>query len=169
MEKEIKIVPPEEIQGNELRIICPPGMEIDKENSTFDCIKFKPVAEKWRDNGNATVSGFYIDNHSHIYCNRGKNATYNYNLFATNKQARSALAMAQISQIMANDERFGGVVTDEEWKDTTLKFVINRVRNTINKSAFANSHEFLSFHTQEQRDLFLMENEDLVKGYLMID
>ena len=30
MEKEIKITPPE-------------GFEIDQENSTFECIKFKPI------------------------------------------------------------------------------------------------------------------------------
>lgn len=36
------------------------------------------------------------------------------------------------------------------------------------QGAFGVDH-FLSFHTQEQRDLFLKENEDLVKDYLMID
>lgn len=78
--------------------------------------------------------------------------------------------MAQISQTMANDERFGGVITDEEWEDTTInKFVINRAKNTINKAAFTSSYEFLAFHTQEQCDLFLEENEDLVKNYLMIN
>ena len=35
--------------------------------------------------------------------------------------------MAQISQIMANDSRFGGVVTDEEWKNYGMgKYCINR-------------------------------------------
>jgi hypothetical protein len=33
MEKEIKITPPD-------------GYEIDKENSTFECIKFKPIITK---------------------------------------------------------------------------------------------------------------------------
>ena len=28
---------------------------------------------------------------------------------------------------------------------------------------------FLAFHTPEQRDLFLTENEDLVKDYLMLN
>ena len=28
---------------------------------------------------------------------------------------------------------------------------------------------FLAFHTPKQRDLFLKENEDLVRDYLMID
>ena len=30
--------------NNEIKINVPEGMEIDKENSTFECIKFKP---KW--------------------------------------------------------------------------------------------------------------------------
>lgn len=32
--------------------------------------------------------------------------------------------MAQISQIMANDKRFGGVVTDEEWADENIKNIV---------------------------------------------
>ena len=36
MEKELKIVPPE-------------GYEIDKENSTLECIKFKPLIKRWRE------------------------------------------------------------------------------------------------------------------------
>lgn len=155
--KEVKIVPPE-------------GYEIDKENSTLECIKFKPITKSWRDDYSKSIDGYVIDINSVIYkLNNVTNGSSNYNLFATKKQAKSALAMAQISQIMANDQRFGGVVSDEEWKDDTLKFVINRVRNTITKSDFANSYEFLSFHTREQRDLFIEENKDLIKDYLMIN
>ena len=158
------------MEAKEIKITPPEGFEIDQENSTFECIKFKPVTKRWRDDYSKLISGYVIDNNSIIYKRTNiTNGSSNYNLFATKKQAKSAFAMAQISQIMANDERFGGVVADEEWKDTTLKFVINRVRNTINKAAVECSHEFLSFHTQEQRDLFLEENKDLVKDYLMID
>ena len=31
------------------------------------------------------------------------------------------------------------------------------------------SYKFLAFHTKEQAELFLQENEDLVKDYYMID
>lgn len=157
MEKEIKITPPE-------------GYEIDKVNSTFDCIKFKPVAKRWRDNKDTIINGFYVDNFSYIYGNTGKNKYFNYNTFATKKQAKSALAMARISQIMANDERFGGVVTDEEFEDEDIWiYSINRNKNTIQMyQGTCGIDHFLSFHTPEQRDLFLKENEDLVKDYLMI-
>lgn len=157
-------------EERELNVIPPEGYEIDRENSTFECIKFKPIKKRWRDKDSAIIRGFYIYNDATICDYEGENEPCNYNVFATKKQAKSALAMAQISQTMANDERFGGVITDEEWEDTTInKFVINRVKNTINKAAFTSSYEFLAFHTQEQCDLFLEENEDLVKDYLMIN
>ena len=102
MEKELKIIPPD-------------GYEIDKENSTFDCIKFKPVVKRWRDRIEEMFVGYYIDVNCSIQkTGRCSNMEHNRNVFATKKQAKSALAMARISQIMANDERFGGVVTDEE-------------------------------------------------------
>lgn len=78
--------------------------------------------------------------------------------------------MARISQIMANDERFGGVVTDEEWDDRNMiKFAIERRKGHFNFMSYQNVYCLLAFHTSEQRDLFLKENEDLVKDYLMID
>ena len=156
MEKEIKIIPPD-------------GYEVDKENSTFDCIKFKLISSKrWRD-GNPDVSGWCINNH--YISGEFTNLIWKDNLdvFVTEKLAKSALAMAQISQIMANDERFGGVVTDEEWKDDTLKYVLVRKNEEISTEARLYTYTFLAFHTEEQRDLFLKENEDLVKDYLMID
>jgi len=158
--KEIKIVPPE-------------GYEIDRENSTFEYIKFKSISKRWKD-GNPFINGWILGGFNVLdYCSHYKNRWKegNLNVFATEKQAKSALAMAQISQIMANDKRFGGVVTDEEWEDTDLdKYVIlrNNMNTTCNGNACYN-YSFLAFHTQEQRDLFLKENEDLVKDYLMID
>ena len=159
--KEIKITPPE-------------GYEIDKEKSTFDCIKFKPIKKKrWRDDENIILTGCFIDSISIITKvlakNRCTNIGDNFNIFATEKQAKSALAMARISQIMANDERFGGVVTDKEWNNKiTCKYVIDRKFDVIIKSTYLSYYTFLAFHTEEQRDLFLEENEDLVRDYLML-
>lgn len=159
MEKEIKIIPLE-------------GYEIDRENSTFDCIKFKPIVKRWRGAYDSLVSGYVIWSDSNIRHWSNLNADdENINVFATEKQAKSALAMAQISQIMANDERFGGVVTDEEFEDEAIWiYSINRNRNKIAMyEGYYGIDHFLSFHTPEQRDLFLEENEDLVRDYLMLD
>lgn len=158
MEKEIKITPPE-------------GYEIDRKNSTFECIKFKPIKKKWRDEEYAKICGYFINvDASIIPVSQTSNIDVNHNIFATEKQAKSALAMAQISQIMANDERFGGIITDEEWKLSTItKYTIGRGDGKISKGCHNFLYSFLAFHTYEQRELFLKENEDLVKDYLMIN
>lgn len=151
--KEIKITPPE-------------GYEIDRENSTLDCIKFKPVAKRWRDSSHS-ITGFYINNGQRINPTV-VNHDIGDGIFATEKQAKSAFAMAQISQIMTNDERFGGVVTDKEWSISNVKYTIERFKNIYKPQSRLDAYSFLAFHTPEQRDLFIEENEDLIKDYLMI-
>lgn len=156
MEKEIKITPPE-------------GFEIDKENSTFDCIKFKPIVKRFRD-GYKEVHGYKLDNSCSGITSIDDVVTANdHVVFYNYKQAKSAKAMAIISQIMANDERFGGIITDEEWKlNTITKYTIGRGDGKISKGCHNFLYSFLAFHTYEQRELFLKENEDLVKEYLML-
>ena len=158
MEKEIKITPPE-------------GFEIDKEHSTFECIKFKPVTKRWRDRKNNLISGYYLKGGDvYSFNDYFHNWSGHHDVFATEKQARASLAMARISQIMANDERFGGPITDEEWNNSTMKkYCIIRFSNKPTSDIYNYLYHFLAFHTREQRDLFLEENEDLVKDYLMID
>lgn len=157
----------------ELKISVPEGYEIDKEKSTFEKIVFKKIEEKpWRYEEKKYINGYWIDADSYICPIHDKaNTCKNHNVFLTKKQAKSALAMAQISQIMANDKRFGGVVTDEEWNNIALpKFVIDKqYGNGIQIDRCFTINSFLAFHTSKQRDLFLEENEDLVKDYLMIE
>ena len=57
------------------------------------------------------MSGYFIGSDSIIYSyDNGILCKNSYNVFATKKQAKAALAMARISQIIANDERFGGLL-----------------------------------------------------------
>ena len=123
--------------------------------------------EKWRDDENANVNGYFIDNESHIVNHSSYNNNSNRNVFATEKQAKAALAMARISQIMANDKRFGGAITDEEW-NTDKKYIIMRIGTKLEIET-RYCYEYLAFHTIEQARLFLSENEDLVKDYYMLD
>jgi hypothetical protein len=155
----------------EMKIVIPEGYEIDKEKSSFEKIVFKKKElEKWRDNPTNKLTGYRIDNNSRITFILGfYNSSYNYNVFATVEQARSALAMARISQIMKNDKRFGGVVTNEEWLNDKGKFCIESYQGNIRFFTYWNNNRFLAFHTKEQRELFLQENKDLIKEYLMIE
>ncbi len=162
------------METKELKISVPEGYVIDKENSTFECIKFKKIEQKrWRDNKEANIVGYYINLDSKIVQIEKdgdyKNIKSNHDVFAAEKQAKSALAMAQISQIMANDKRFGGVVTDEEWNSDDWKYIIDRKYNDVCINRCISSYYFMAFHTEIQRNLFLKENEDLIKDYLMLD
>jgi hypothetical protein len=126
--------------------------------------------EYWSEDTSNTISGFEISPSARITeIDGAPNREAFYNVFATKSQAKSAKAMARISQILANDiEHFGGVVTDEEWDDDNLKYIIYRRNNNISIAATF-EYYFLAFHTMAQRDLFLKKYCDLVKDYLMID
>ena len=155
----------------ELKTDIPEGYEIDRENSTFECIKLKRISNRWRDTVDE-LQGFTIGNFGRIEATRmtGTKGCSEHGIFATEKIAKSALAMAQISQIMANDNRFGGVITDKEWEDgEVVKYAIRRSNNKIDVVKHWTHYYFLTFHTLEQCNLFLEENDDLVKDYLMID
>lgn len=140
----------------------------------FDLVIVEEIEgpERWAENQKAVGKGWYVDEDSeigwdyHAYLNNKDN----YRFFATEKQAMSALAMARISQLMKHDVRYGGVVTDEEWRaDYLLKYCIKRANDTIMYDTYSHSYQFLAFHTEKQRDLFLKENERLIKDYFMID
>ena len=135
-----------------------------------DTLTLSKIQKRWRDNEYKTISGYYTHVDSCItYSKDHNNTKENYNIFATEKQAKSALAMARISQIMANDKRFGGIVTDEEWgNNVPCYYVILKVRNILVITT-SYRYEYLGFHTMEQANLFLEENEDLVKDYYMMD
>lgn len=161
----------------EFTIRIPDGYEIDKKNSNSECIKFKPKGIKtWNDlyvaslNSNEVrVSGYRIDHYSNIYeANRRAIAgDHSRNLFLTEKEAKSSLAMSQISQLMPY---YGGSITDGEWEDSDIiKYAITRYEGTIVFSEAVCWFHFLAFHTEEQRDSFYKNNEQLVKDYLMID
>jgi hypothetical protein len=126
--------------------------------------------EYWSEDTSNTISGFEISSCARITeIDGAPNREAFYNVFATKKQAKSAKAMARISQIMANDKRFGGVVTDEEWEDDNIvKYVIERAKNGVLLNSTLYYYRFLTFHTAEQRGLFLEENEDLIRDYLML-
>jgi len=128
--------------------------------------------EFWSDKEDKQVKGWLINFESNIIFHTS--TPYNHRehkFFASKKQAKSALAMAMISQIMANDvEHFGGVITDKEWENSDeWKFVIYRMHNNISVKAVRANYQFLAFHTAAQRDLFLEKYRDLVKDYLCLD
>lgn len=131
--------------------------------------KKEPVTRTYQDliDNEAKIRGAYIGPDSKIFSIYDIASKHNMNIAASEKVAKSMLAMAMISQLMPY---YGGEVTDEEWYNINLlKHCITCRNNKVYKEGLGQLRVFLAFHTSEQRDEFLKYNEQLVKDYLMID
>ena len=159
--------------NNEIKIQVPEGfdgIDMEKSDLTKGIIVFKKKnSTPWRHREN-DIFGYYTAGAS-IHTANGQNTDEAMaDLFATEKQARSSQAMAQLSHIIKNDDRFGGPITDEEWNNPYIrKYVIIRKGNDIDTDWWNTYYHFLTFHTSEQRNLFMEENMDLIRQYYMLD
>jgi hypothetical protein len=161
------------MEQKEVKICVPDGYEIDEEKSTFEKIVFKKKPIKtWDDlvGINRPKESVYINDDSQIIGLGSDNSFWgdgDKNIFVDERHAKSALAMAQISQLIVY---YGGAITDEEWGDRDIKkYVIEKYNNKITLGGCSLIYFFLAFHTVWQRDEFFKNNEQLVKDYLMIE
>lgn len=149
--------------------MCPEGYEVQVIKSEE---KKEPIIRTYQDliDNNIKINGYYINELSEILHDMDLSNDDNYfkrNIAASEKVAKSMLAMAMISQLMPY---YGGEVTNEEWCNINLiKYCITSRNNRVYKEELGQLKVFLAFHTAEQRDNFLKYNEQLVKEYLMID
>ena len=149
MEKEIKIQVPE-------------GYEIDKEKSTFKNIVFKKkkAINSWEDL--KEIEGFFITRASCIINYKGGNNASNKNVFLNEKYAKSALALAQISQLLPYYD------SNVDWNRDTIKYCIERTNNKIYIDNWQSLYHILAFNSKEEAERFLKYNEQLVKDYFML-
>lgn len=161
-------------QPKEVKISIPEGYEIDKEKSSFERIFFKKKIDikTWEDLMGTIIpkKSFYVTDYSDIKkmsVDECKFVEAHKNVFIDERHAKSALAMAQISQLIPY---FGVEITEEEWNNINIpKYRLGKVKNEIIEDITFAHYSLLSFHTPEQRDEFLKYNEQLVKDYLMIE
>ena len=157
----------------EQKITVPKGCKIEsvEHDNNEVVIMFSEDKKKevrtWEDLKGSRVpfDSCYIDRNGELSSYRYFFGDTDKHVFINEKHAKSALAMAQISQLMPY---YGGAITDEEWLDDKDKYVIMKLKNIIVTSMYSNTFYFLAFHTEEQRNDFLKYNEQLVKDYLMI-
>ena len=156
------------METKEVKITIPQGYEIDKENSTFECIKFKKIHQinTWKDI--PKVNGCYISNCNIVTGYEGKPCEENKDVYLTDKYAKSALDLAQISQLMPY---YGGEITNEEWKRNDRKFTIVAYDGELKPFTHVNNKVLVAFHTEAQRTKFMSfpENIQLVKDLYMMD
>ena len=147
----------------ELKIEIPDGYEIDKEKSSFEKIVFKKKIEVncWEDL--KRVTGVYItDSNCIVPAAVGLVKPHNHNVFLNEKFAKSALALAQISQLLPYYD------TDVYWNILDPKYCICRVKKEIAILPFAKHYHILAFNTLSEAERFLKHNEQLVKDFYML-
>lgn len=147
----------------ELKIEIPEGYEIDKEKSSFEKIVFKKKVEVncWEDLKH--ITGVYINDFS--FYSSAENAStnpLNKNIFLNEKYAKSALALAQISQLLPYYD------TDVDWQSEDVKHCITRSKNNIVIGEWVQRYCILSFNTRYEAERFLKHNEQLVKDFYML-
>lgn len=163
------------METKEVKVEIPEGYEVDKENSSFEepiNIVFKKTEVKtWDDliKIKHIVRGYYINTwNSKVASDLSEFPAHKCDKcnFIDAKHAKSALAMAQISQLMPY---YGGAITDKEWTNSDEeKSIIKKVENKIYFDTCEVTYYLLAFHTEEQCRLFYKNNEQLVEDYLMI-
>lgn len=156
------------METKEVKINIPEGYEIDEKNSTFSCIKFKKkvVVNTWEDI--PRVNGCYISNCNITTGYEGKPCEDNKDVYLTDKYAKSALALAQLSQLMPY---YGCEITNEEWKNNERKFTIVAHNGELKPFTQVNNKVLIAFHTESQRTRFMSfpENIQLVKDLYMMN
>lgn len=157
MDKELKIIPPE-------------GYEVDKKNSTFECIKFKPIKpqlpktwEELCETHPLTGEECWVNSVGYVEVGvkPGKrNSKTDRNLLPSLKYAKAMLALCQLIQLRDcyNDS------WQPDWNDRdTLKYCLGVSQNRIIKEVLQVTSEVMVFKTEELRDKFLENFKDLIE------
>jgi hypothetical protein len=110
-------------------------------------------------------SGFYIGSDSMIYSHLGGKDIAEFNVFATKAQAKSALAMAQLSQLMKD---LGDECNVDWTKIGAGKSCIKRIGHKLYVETAGEYYYFLAFKTREVALAFMQKHEQLIKDYFMI-
>lgn len=144
-----------------LKITAPEGYEIDKANSTFENIVFKPtkIPKSWEELGK--ISGVFQATAGGVLgIGQVRTLEKNKNVYATKEQAEASLALAQLSQLRE--------VYRDGWKpdyidENQIKHTIEFHKGVIDTDWYYRRCIFLSFQSAEVRDLFLENFRDLIE------
>ena len=135
--------------------------------SAFKEAELNPIRNEWESKFvGKEIKGYYSTN-SKILEAKGNCSNKCKDIFRTKKQAKSALAYAQLTQLMALPEYNCDWVPD--WNDYEFKYIIRRYRNGLDTDDSSKTHHHISFKSAEIRDKFLENNYDLLKEYFELD
>lgn len=110
------------------------------------------------------VEGFYVTEFSKIGTASGPTTDQYKSVFVTKNQARSALAMAQLSQLMARVNE--GWKPD--WTTNDAKYVIGYWSTEVDLGSSPRTPYFLAFPTREIRNQFFEDHRELIEEYFLM-
>ena len=149
-----------------LKITAPDGYEIDKENSTFENIVFKPIKKELPKSliELGEIIGYYTNGFGRTTkktYSRIEQHNLSTKLFATKEQAEASLALAQLSQLLKVYRESEKVI---DWSnDSQGKYCIRFGLHGLERVHTFEYTYFLSFQSAEVRDLFLENFRDLIE------
>ena len=113
-----------------------------------------------------SIKGFYVDSDARIRPIMAASAnSNNKGVFVTEKQAKSVIAMAQLSQLLK--EYNGDWVPN--WESTSNKYVIKRSYKTCLVDSYCNTYYFLTFQTRAEAERFYDFHRLLIHQYYQLD
>ena len=142
--------------------------------SAYTEAELNPVRNEWESKFvGEKIKGYFIDHdESSIYFFDGGESQFIdddgissdcKNIFKTEKQAKSALAYAQLTQLMALPEYNGDWVAD--WTDGSSKYCIIPINKRLKIDLFYECVQKICFKSEELAKLFFSNNIDLLKQY----
>lgn len=153
----------------EIKVKIPKGYVIDKENSSFECIKFKKIEEKelpktWEefcDNYPLKEGEFFVDTTCKIYesLERQRDPVVDANVLPNKKYAEAILALCQLIQL--RDCYNNGWQPD--WKTFGDKYCIIIEQDKVKSGQSFGMSYLLAFKTQKIRDEFRINFRNLIE------
>jgi len=125
-------------------------------------IKPSKVVDSW--DKLKEIEGFYVNALSDIKQEpKLINHVQHKNVFKTQKQAESALAYAQLTQLMADCGD-----CDVDWTRYYDKYCIVGYSSKVMSDNYAMTLCFLAFNTENIRDEFMLKHEALIKTFYQL-
>ena len=159
------------METKEIKINCPEGFEVDKENSTFECIKFKPINKElpksWEEfcemyprKANEACFSYYGEiGNIDITAGFKRNKLWDKSLLPSKELAEAMLALCQLIQL--RDCYNGGWKPD--WTIIDGKYTIIILKNTPTLDCTWSYNRILAFKTKKLRNKFFENFKDLIE------
>ena len=155
--------------NQEIEFNIPEGYVIDNSKSTENKIVCKKIEPKYPKSWDeqfqyGVINGYYIEGGSIERIDYDRCSIEDKGTFKTKKQAASALAYAQLTQLMALP-CYNGDWTPN-WDDPNQeRYCITRLKYDIVTLDYSGYFSFLAFKSEKVRDIFFNNHIDLIKQF----